>query len=129
MAAADCKNDSHPETTALLSQPFSRFDALLAVQAALRRRDSEIGRLGAQVERGRDVDGLVMHHRNETNESIILQLNQQVGVCSCCWRWSEPHTLACACGLELGSLHAGVRLLSSGPKPLQGLPELAATRL
>ncbi len=52
------------------------------MQAALRRRDTEIGRLGAQVERGRDVDGLVMHHRNETNESIILQLNQQVSICS-----------------------------------------------
>ena len=91
--------------------PLSCFLALLAVQAALRRRDSEIGRLGAQVERGRDVDGLVMHHRNETNESIILQLNQQVGVCSCFWRWYEPHTLVCVCGLEPEGLHAGARML------------------
>ena len=107
---------------------MSCFVALLAVQAALRRRDTEIGRLGAQVERGRDVDGLVMHHRNETNESIILQLHQQVGIWSWlsgdglslthwpallggsqgashvglrCWEGArEPHTLACAGGRE-----------------------------
>ena len=100
---------------------MSCFVALLAVQAALRRRDSEIGRLGAQVERGRDVDGLVMHHRNETNESIILQLNQQVGVLEM--------VRASYIGLRLwkGAREPACR---STPAPywlpLLGLPQLAA---
>lgn len=45
----------------------------------LSKRELEIERLGNTVEKGRDLDRLNLEYRNEANESIILQLNQQVG--------------------------------------------------
>jgi len=46
---------------------------------SLRRRDEEIARLQRQAEEGRGQDGAALALRNETNESIILSLNEQVG--------------------------------------------------
>ena len=47
------------------------------VQEALRRRDSEISRLGTRA--GTDPEVISIVARNEANESMILQLNQTVG--------------------------------------------------
>eukprot|EP00951_Prasinocladus_malaysianus_P046724 scaffold647899_cov47-Prasinocladus_malaysianus.AAC.1 len=53
-------------------------EKLAGLEEKLSKRDLEIERLGASVEKGRDLDRLNMEYRNEANESIILQLNQQV---------------------------------------------------
>lgn len=49
------------------------------MQLSLQNRDAEIQRLSAKVEVGREMDVSTLSLRNETNEAIILSLNQQVG--------------------------------------------------
>lgn len=48
------------------------------IQAAVKRRDSEIQRLAIRAEKGPDANQMNLRFKNETNESIILQLNSQV---------------------------------------------------
>jgi hypothetical protein len=42
------------------------------------RREEEIARLGAQAAQGKDIDTAALQYRSEAQESIILQLNEQV---------------------------------------------------
>lgn len=44
----------------------------------MKRRDIEIQRLAVRAEKGPDPNQLNLRFKNETNESIILQLNSQV---------------------------------------------------
>lgn len=48
------------------------------MQAVVKRRDDEIQRLAARAEKGPDANQMNLRYKNETNESIILQLNSQV---------------------------------------------------
>ena len=48
------------------------------MQAAVKRRDTEIQRLAVRAEQGPDPNQLNLRFKNETNESIILQLHSQV---------------------------------------------------
>ena len=50
-------------------------------QEAVRVRDREVRRLGAEVARGASVDGQAAHFRAEAHEGIIVQLSQQVRGC------------------------------------------------
>ncbi len=54
------------------------------MQAVVKRRDGEIQRLAARAEKGPDANQMNLRYKNETNESIILQLNSQV---SQYWLW------------------------------------------
>lgn len=56
-----------------------RGSLLLAVQLSLQHRDDEIQRLSAKLDVDRAADVATLSLRNETNEAIILSLNQQVG--------------------------------------------------
>ena len=56
----------------------------------IKKRELEIERLGATVEKGQDLDRLNLEYRNEANESVILQLNQQVRSGSAIPEWSGP---------------------------------------
>ena len=49
----------------------------MCVQSAVNRRDAEIQRLGIKAEKGPDANQMNLRFKNETNESIILQLNSQ----------------------------------------------------
>jgi hypothetical protein len=51
---------------------------LLSFQASIRQRDEEISRLSSRLEAGTETDFANLAVRNETNESIIISLNQQV---------------------------------------------------
>jgi hypothetical protein len=51
---------------------------MLHVQLSVQHRDEEIGRLSQRLATGTEVNHANMALRNETNESIILSLNQQV---------------------------------------------------
>lgn len=42
------------------------------------RKDEEINRLGAEVVKGQDLEKHELKYRNEANESVIVNLNQQV---------------------------------------------------
>lgn len=42
------------------------------------KREQEIARLGSEAAKGRDVDVAALQYRSQTQENIILQLNQQV---------------------------------------------------
>ena len=48
------------------------------MQAVVKRRDGEIQRLAARAVKGPDANQMNLRYKNETNESIILQLNSQV---------------------------------------------------
>lgn len=48
------------------------------MQASIHQRDSEIQRLSDKVEVGHEADFSDLTVRNETNEAIIISLNQQV---------------------------------------------------
>ena len=48
------------------------------LQGAVKRRDAEIERLAAKAEKGPDANQMNLRFKNETTESIILQLNSQV---------------------------------------------------
>jgi len=50
------------------------------MQAVVKRRDGEIQRLAAKAEKGPDANQMNLRYKNETNESIILQLNSQVSL-------------------------------------------------
>eukprot|EP00892_Ulva_mutabilis_P000683 jgi/Ulvmu1/10615/UM065_0072.1 len=52
------------------------------LQLSLQQRDSEIQRLSARLEVDGEADVAMLSLRNETNEAIILSLNQQVDVLS-----------------------------------------------
>ena len=52
------------------------------VQAAVQRRDAEIHRLAMKAEKGPDANQMNLRFKNETNESIILQLNSQASILS-----------------------------------------------
>ncbi|DBA89546.1 hypothetical protein WJX79_004564 [Trebouxia sp. C0005] len=58
-----------------LTQVHEQLDTL---QAVVKRRDDEIQRLAARAEKGPDANQMNLRYKNETNESIILQLNSQV---------------------------------------------------
>lgn len=47
------------------------------MQGAVKRRDAEIQRLAIKAEKGPDANQMNLRFKNETNESIILQLNSQ----------------------------------------------------
>ncbi len=48
------------------------------LQEAVVAREAEIVRLGQEASRSRDVDALALQHRCEGQESLILQLTEQV---------------------------------------------------
>ena len=52
------------------------------MQLSIRDRDAEIKRLADKVESGAESDMSTLTARNESNEAIILSLNEQVGCCS-----------------------------------------------
>lgn len=58
--------------------PEAKRIVLSCVQAVVKRRDGEIQRLAARAEKGPDANQMNLRFKNETNESIILQLNSQV---------------------------------------------------
>lgn len=47
------------------------------LQGAVKRRDAEIQRMAIKAEKGPDASQMNLRFKNETNESIILQLNSQ----------------------------------------------------
>ncbi|KAL3151588.1 Centrosomal protein 135kDa, isoform B [Trebouxia sp. C0009 RCD-2024] len=53
-------------------------EQLETLQGAVKRRDAEIQRLALKAEKGPDANQMNLRFKNETNESIILQLNSQV---------------------------------------------------
>lgn len=52
------------------------------MQLSIKDRDAEIKRLADKVESGAESDMSTLAARNESNEAIILSLNEQVGCCS-----------------------------------------------
>jgi hypothetical protein len=48
------------------------------MQLSIKDRDAEIKRLAAKVESGTETDMSALEARNESNEAIILSLNEQV---------------------------------------------------
>ena len=52
-------------------------------QGAVKRRDAEIQRLAIKAEKGPDANQTNLRFKNETNESIILQLNSQASDLTC----------------------------------------------
>lgn len=59
------------------------------MQGAVKRRDAEIQRLAIKAEKGPDANQMNLRFKNETNESIILQLNSQAS----CVNHSSPGIL------------------------------------
>lgn len=50
------------------------------MQLSIKDRDAEIKRLADKVESGTETDMSALEARNESNEAIILSLNEQVGL-------------------------------------------------
>lgn len=53
------------------------LETLRCLQSAVKRRDAEIQRMAIKAEKGPDANQMNLRFKNETNESIILQLNSQ----------------------------------------------------
>ena len=54
------------------------FDSLGCLQDAVTAREAEITRLWKEAGRSRDVDAMALQHRCQGQESLILQLTEQV---------------------------------------------------
>ncbi len=63
-------------------------------QEAVKVRDREIRRLGAEVCKGSSVDAQALQLRAEAHEGIIVQLSQQVGAAMS----AKSYTLPCQLG-------------------------------